>query len=147
MSGCAAPQHGREDAIRGWLGAVIGPRVKQVVLAAAICALTACSVPMQTVDASRAACASYGFQPGSDAFAECVMTEQHRHTLLIYGGGAGAPVPAVPQTVGGGQPVISSGDCIGAVVNGVCHGTFAPGAATATCHGQMVAGVCTGPMF
>jgi hypothetical protein len=85
MSACAAPQHGREDAIRGWLGAVIGPRVKQVVLAAAICALTACSVPMQTVDASRAACASYGFQPGSDAFAECVMTEQHRHTLLIYG--------------------------------------------------------------
>jgi len=50
-------------------------------------------------------------------------------------------VPAVPQTDFGGQsgqPVISSGDCIGAVVNGVCHGTPAPGAPTATCHGQMV---------
>jgi hypothetical protein len=66
--------------------------MKPIALAAAICALTACSVPMQTVDASRAACASYGFQPTSDAFANCVMTEQHRHTLVIYGGGAGGPV-------------------------------------------------------
>jgi hypothetical protein len=118
---------------------------KRIARTAALCALAGCSVPMQTVDASRAACASYGFQPGSDAFAECVMTEQHRHTLLIYGGGAGGPVPAVPQTDFGGQsgqPVISSGDCIGAVVNGVCHGTPAPGAPTATCHGQMVGGVC-----
>jgi hypothetical protein len=118
-----------------------------ITLAAALCALAGCSVPMQTVDASRAACASYGFQPGSDAFAECVMTEQHRHTLLIYGGGVGGPAPTAPQAVEGGQPVISSGDCIGAVVNGVCHGTPAPGAPMATCHGQMVAGVCTGPMF
>lgn len=46
-----------------------------------------------------------------------------------------------------GQPVISSGDCIGAVVNGVCYGTPAPGAPTATCYGQMIGGVCTGPMF
>jgi hypothetical protein len=38
---------------------------------------------MQTVDASRAACASYGFQPGSDAFVNCVMMGQHRHMLLI----------------------------------------------------------------
>ena len=97
MSTCAAPKPGREDAIRGWLGAVIGPRVKQVVLAAAICALTACSVPMQTVDASRAACASYGFQPRSDAFANCVMNEQHRHTLHIALRPTDAPVVAVPQ--------------------------------------------------
>ena len=75
------------------------------------------------------------------------MTVQHRHTLLIYGGGAGGPASTVPQAVEGGQPVISSGDCIGAVVNGVCHGTPAPGSPTATCHGQMVGGVCTGPMF
>jgi hypothetical protein len=50
--------------------------MKQITLAAAICALAGCAVPMQTVDASRAACASYGFQPGSDAFAECVQHEQ-----------------------------------------------------------------------
>jgi hypothetical protein len=108
---------------------------KQIARAAALCALAGCAVPMQTVDASRAACAAYGFQPGSDAFAECVMTEQHRHTLVIYAGGAGGPAPAVPQT-GFAQPVISSSDCIGAVVNGVCHGTPAPGAPTRT-----------GPMF
>jgi hypothetical protein len=120
--------------------------MKRIALAAALCALAGCAVPMQTVDASRAVCASYGFQPDSDAFANCVMTEQRRHTLLIYGGGAGGSEPAVRQT-DFGQPVISSGDCIGAVVNGVCHGTPAPGAPTATCYGQMVGGVCTGPMF
>jgi hypothetical protein len=98
--------------------------MKRVALVAALCALAGCAVPMQTVDASRAACASYGFQPGSDAFAGCVMAEQHRHTLLIYGGGAGGAMPAVPQRDFGGQsgqPAISSSDCIGAVVNGVCH--------------------------
>jgi hypothetical protein len=52
---------------------------------------------MQTVDASRAACASYGFQPGSDAFANCVMTEQHRHTLRIALRPTPAPVVPVPQ--------------------------------------------------
>ena len=46
-----------------------------------------------------------------------------------------------------GQPVIGSGDCIGAVVAGVCHGVPAPGAPMATCYGQMIGGVCTGPMF
>jgi hypothetical protein len=63
------------------------------------------------------------------------------------GGGSWASPAAAPSLPGDGQPVISSEDCIGAVVNGVCHGTPAPGAPTATCHGQMVGGVCTGPMF
>jgi len=49
---------------------------------------------------------------------------------------------------GAGQTVYSSGDCIGAVVNGVCHGTIAPGATSlGTCYGEMIGGVCTGPMF
>lgn len=60
-------------------------------------ALCGCTVPMQTIDASRAACSSYGFQPGSDAFAECVQKEQHLHTLLIYAGGGGAA--SQPQTL------------------------------------------------
>jgi hypothetical protein len=55
--------------------------IRQIVLAAALAALAGCAVPMQTVDASRAACASYGFQPGSDAFAECVMTEQQQQSM------------------------------------------------------------------
>ena len=70
---------------------------KQIARAAALCALAGCAVPMQTVDASRAACASYGFQPRSDAFAECVMTEQHRHTLRIALRPTAAPAVAVPQ--------------------------------------------------
>jgi hypothetical protein len=51
----------------------------------------------QTVDASRAACASYGFQPGSDAFANCVIKEQHRHTLRIALRPPAAPAVPVPQ--------------------------------------------------
>ena len=92
-----------------------------------------------------------------------MQKEQLVHTLVLVP--TDAPAVAAPQldpnplgigtsgsstwsAVGpSGQPVISSGDCIGAVVNGVCHGTPAPGAQTATCHGQMVGGVCTGPMF
>jgi hypothetical protein len=70
---------------------------RSLALAAALCALAGCAVPMQTVDASRAACASYGFQPGSDAFASCVMTEQHRHTLRIALRPTAAPAVPVPQ--------------------------------------------------
>jgi hypothetical protein len=70
---------------------------RSLALAAAVCALTGCAVPMQTVDASRAECASYGFQPGSEAFANCVMTEQHRHTLRIALRPTAAPVVPVPQ--------------------------------------------------
>lgn len=73
---------------------------------------------------------------------------------FVIGAGNAPPLPA-PDGVGtgwggaieGGQPVINSGDCIGAVVAGVCHGAPAPGAPTATCYGQMIGGVCTGPMF
>jgi hypothetical protein len=71
--------------------------MKRVALAAALGALAGCAVPMQTVDASRAACASYGFQPGSDAFADCVMTEQHRHTLHIALRPTAAPAAPMPQ--------------------------------------------------
>ena len=77
---------------------------------AALCgafALAGCAVPMQTIDASRAACAAYGFQAGSNEFAHCVQTEQHRHTLHIYaGGGGGIPrAPALPPLPGAPPPV------------------------------------------
>ena len=74
--------------------------MKRIAPSATLCALACCAVPMQTVDASRAACASYGFQPGSDAFAECVMAEQHRHTLRIALRPTAAlamPVPQAPE--------------------------------------------------
>lgn len=45
-----------------------------------------------------------------------------------------------------GIPVYTSGQCIGAVVNGICHGDTM-GIPAATCHGTMLNGQCTGPMF
>ena len=60
---------------------------------------------------------------------------------------------AVPYS-GQGTPVIPASDCIGAVVNGVCHGTPTPGAQikiqtgqTPRCYGTMIGGRCTGPLF
>jgi hypothetical protein len=75
---------------------------RSLALAAALCALAGCAVPMQTVDASRAACAFYGFQPGSDAFAECVQKEQHVHTLVFLGGHP--TVPMAGPSVDAGIP-------------------------------------------
>jgi hypothetical protein len=75
-------------------GTLPGAALAGLILTTALCG---CTVPMQTIDASRAACSSYGFQPGSDAFAECVQKEQHLHTLLIYAGGGGAA--SQPQTL------------------------------------------------
>ena len=53
-----------------------------------------------------------------------------------------------------GQYVIPASECIGAVVNGVCHGTPTPGESirmqtgqTPKCYGTMIGGSCTGPMF
>ena len=47
-----------------------------------------------------------------------------------------------------GQKVYSADECIGAVVNSVCHGTILPkGGYHKTCYGEMLFGRCTGPMF
>jgi hypothetical protein len=46
-----------------------------------------------------------------------------------------------------GQPVYRAQDCIGAVVNGVCHGSTGAAQPQATCYGQMLNGQCTGPQF
>jgi hypothetical protein len=46
-----------------------------------------------------------------------------------------------------GQPVYRSQDCIGAVVNGVCHGSTGAAQPLATCYGQILNGQCTGPQF
>ena len=46
------------------------------------------------------------------------------------------------------QPVYRAHECIGAVVNGVCHGSvIAPPDLKPRCHGAMLNGQCTGPMF
>lgn len=49
-----------------------------------------------------------------------------------------------------GQPVYRADQCIGAVVNGVCHGAVVPSAQSINpqrCYGQMLNGICTGPQF
>ncbi|WP_460151825.1 hypothetical protein [Pseudomonas sp. S2_B07] len=46
-----------------------------------------------------------------------------------------------------GQPVYREHDCIGAVINGVCHGSTGAAQPMATCYGQMLNGQCTGPQF
>lgn len=49
---------------------------------------------------------------------------------------------------GHGQPVYSPEECVGPIVNGVCHGSILPrNAVPQRCYGQMLNGQCTGPMF
>lgn len=58
-----------------------------------------------------------------------------------YGGVYGAASPD-------GVRVYAPSQCIGAIVNGECHGSIMPnGSPPMTCHGQMLNGQCTGPMF
>ncbi len=47
-----------------------------------------------------------------------------------------------------GTKVYREDECIGSIVNGVCHGSILPKTANhPTCYGQMINGQCTGPMF
>ena len=58
-----------------------------------------------------------------------------------YSGSSVLPAPI-------GQKVYSADECVGAVVNGVCHGTIIPKPGyQKTCYGEMLFGRCTGPMF
>ena len=46
------------------------------------------------------------------------------------------------------KQVYSPSECIGAIVNGECHGSILPNTAYhQTCHGEMLNGQCTGPLF
>lgn len=64
--------------------------------------------------------------------------------------GQGVPIQQqmqMPMQQQYGQPVYRAQDCIGAVVNGVCHGSTGAAQPQATCYGQMLNGQCTGPQF
>ena len=44
--------------------------------------------------------------------------------------------------------VYTADECVGAIVNGVCHGSIVPKAGRhKTCYGQMINGRCTGAMY
>ncbi len=73
----------------------------------------------------------------------------------MYAVATGTYDPGVdPYDTSYGSSVIPASECIGAVVNGTCHGSATPGAQIKidtgqypTCYGQMIGGVCTGPQF
>jgi hypothetical protein len=98
----------------------------------------ACEAPREAYEAALAAyrATSAGIRPGAS-----ITVEQPTDFA------SPPPSPGFGGTPQFGQSVINSENCIGAVVNGVCHGMAAPGAPMATCYGQMIGGVCTGPMF
>lgn len=57
-------------------------------------------------------------------------------------------VPSEYDSDGYGIPVYKADECVGPIVNGVCHGGVIPKSAWQTkCYGQMLNGECTGPMF
>lgn len=63
-------------------------------------------------------------------------------------------VPLLPQEPPGavdflqGETVYPRSACIGAVVNGECHGSVLPSLSPPVrCYGQMLNGQCTGPEF
>jgi hypothetical protein len=63
-------------------------------------------------------------------------------------------VPLLPQEPTGavdllqGETVYPRSACIGAVVNGECHGSVLPSPSPSVrCYGQMLNGQCTGPQF
>ncbi|MFK0572225.1 hypothetical protein [Endozoicomonas sp.] len=85
------------------------------------------------------------------AFEQCLAT-QYQQRMAFYmstmnkgiqnSSARGATQP------GYGSKVYRADECIGAIVNGVCHGSILPKSANhPTCHGQMINGQCTGPMF
>lgn len=71
-------------------------------------------------------------------------------TLDQTGAKPGEVMPMTPPSYDPSQPVYRASDCIGAVVNGVCHGAVTPDAQTrqpVRCYGQVINGQCTGPQF
>jgi hypothetical protein len=58
------------------------------------------------------------------------------------------PKSSVEEPAQNEEKVYREPECVGAVVNGVCHGTIIEdGGNHPTCHGEMINGQCTGPMF
>ncbi len=52
-----------------------------------------------------------------------------------------------PEPKAAGIPIYDERNCMGAVVNGVCHGTVIQEERPVRCHGKMIEGECTGLVF
>lgn len=82
----------------------------------------------------------------------CTAIMESRQDYFEWRDSLGLPRQAAPnqqqqQIQQSGQPVYRAQDCIGSIVNGVCHGSTGAAQPQATCHGQMLYGQCTGPLF
>ena len=78
----------------------------------------------------------------------CLETEYNKRMDFYISQSNNNQSSKQPVTGSSGNKVYSSDECIGAIVNGVCHGSILPRPGYhKTCHGTMINGQCTGPMF
>jgi hypothetical protein len=77
----------------------------------------------------------------------CAELIDARRDYLQWRNSLDLPRQTTPIQQQYGQPVYRTQDCIGAVVNGMCHGSTGAAQPQATCYGQMLNGQCTGPQF
>jgi len=144
---------------------MLKPTILYVVLSVAL--LTGCANSPQTRTAAASDCGFHftggsgllGLMGAMGAFERPAGPDCRRPApagrqppqLLEEGGDADAQsggLVAAPN-IGEGQTAYSPNECIGAVVNGQCHGSILPDYSRPhpTCYGQMLNGMCTGPMF
>lgn len=99
-------------------------------------------VKMLVIDGQVYTAAPSGFPVNADADANSSAAPTHVYNSTEPGYGAAPNM--------NGQPVYRADDCIGAVVNGICHGAISPRGQIeqpTRCYGQMINGQCTGPQF
>lgn len=85
-----------------------------------------------------------------DLVKDCINNdyEKRLNYYLTHSTSTRSNAPVTAGQSGTGQKVYSADECIGAIVNGVCHGSILPKSGyQKTCHGTMINGQCTGPMF
>lgn len=95
--------------------------------------------PKETRDQSISACTKFVFNS--------VMSQWLNNETDSYSRNQQEQL-LVPKYNSNSTSVYTSDECVGAIVNGVCHGSIIPKTGYhRTCHGQMLNGQCTGPMF
>ena len=85
-------------------------------------------------------------KPDTDRQADIDSCTKDMYGRLMAKSRTGSSVYPVGSSTTG-QKVYRADECIGAVVNGQCHGSIIPKGYAPTCYGTMLNGQCTGPMF
>ncbi len=98
---------------------------------------------------AKAYCKASGYGPDNPDSPQCiaaVFDYRGQQRGIPSARQSGAQVPGADGLAG--TPMYPASDCIGAVVNGVCHGSILhPGAAPKRCYGSVLNGQCIGPEF